>query len=92
MCLDHSLFTYLLSEPVLTPHERLLIAWITPRGIVAASVAGLFSPQLIEKGYAGAELLLPLVFALIILTVILHGLSIGLLAKKWIWHRVILMD
>lgn len=63
-------------------HERLLIAWIAPRGIVAAAVAGLFSPQLIEKGYAGAELLLPLVFALIILTVILHGLSIGWLAKK----------
>ncbi|WP_415396155.1 cation:proton antiporter [Sulfurimonas sp. CS5] len=63
-------------------HERLLISWIAPRGIVAAAVAGLFSPQLIEKGYAGAELLLPLVFALIILTVILHGLSIGWLAKK----------
>ncbi|MDA3947344.1 MAG: sodium:proton antiporter [Helicobacteraceae bacterium] len=63
-------------------HERLLIAWIAPRGIVAAAVAGLFSPQLIEKGYAGAELLLPLVFTLIILTVILHGLSIGWLAKK----------
>ncbi len=63
-------------------HERLLMAWIAPRGIVAAAVAGLFSPQLIEKGYAGAELLLPLVFALIMLTVVLHGLSIGWLAKK----------
>ncbi len=62
--------------------ERFLIAWIAPRGIVAAAVAGLFSPQLIEKGYAGAELLLPLVFTLIILTVVLHGLSIGWLAKK----------
>ncbi len=63
-------------------HERLLIAWIAPRGIVAAAVAGLFSPQLIEKGYAGAELLLPLVFTLIILTVVFHGLSIGWLAKR----------
>ncbi|MFT7003577.1 MAG: NhaP-type Na+/H+ or K+/H+ antiporter [Sulfurimonas sp.] len=63
-------------------HERLLIAWIAPRGIVAAAVAGLFSPQLIEKGYVGAELLLPLVFTLIILTVVLHGLSISWLAKK----------
>jgi NhaP-type Na+/H+ or K+/H+ antiporter len=64
------------------PRERLFIAWIAPRGIVAAAIAGLFSPQLIEKGYAGAELLLPLVFTLIILTVIFHGLSIGWLAKK----------
>lgn len=63
-------------------HERLLIGWIAPRGIVAAAVAGLFSPQLIEKGYAGAELLLPLVFTLIVFTVTLHGLSIGWLAKK----------
>jgi NhaP-type Na+/H+ or K+/H+ antiporter len=63
-------------------NERLLLAWIAPRGIVAAAVAGLFSPQLIEKGYAGAELLLPLVFTLIVLTVILHGFSIGWLAKK----------
>lgn len=62
--------------------ERLFIAWIAPRGIVAAAIAGLFSPQLMEKGYAGAELLLPLVFALIILTVVFHGLSIGWLAKK----------
>jgi NhaP-type Na+/H+ or K+/H+ antiporter len=66
----------------INPRERLLIAWIAPRGIVAAAIAGLFSPQLIEKGYVGAELLLPLVFALIILTVVLHGLSIGWLAKK----------
>ncbi len=62
--------------------ERLFIAWIAPRGIVAAAIAGLFSPQLMERGYIGAELLLPLVFALIILTVVFHGLSIGWLAKK----------
>jgi len=62
--------------------ERLFIAWVAPRGIVAAAIAGLFSPQLMEKGYVGAELLLPLVFALIILTVVFHGLSIGWLAKK----------
>ena len=62
--------------------ERLFIAWVAPRGIVAAAIAGLFSPQLMEKGYEGAELLLPLVFALILLTIVLHGLSIDSLAKK----------
>jgi NhaP-type Na+/H+ or K+/H+ antiporter len=62
--------------------ERLLLAWIAPRGIVAAAIAGLFAPRLIEKGYAGADQLLPLVFALIVATVILHGLSIGRLARR----------
>jgi hypothetical protein len=62
--------------------ERVLLAWIAPRGIVAAAVAGLFGAQLTRKGYDGAELLLPLVFALIVLTVSLHGLSIGWLARR----------
>jgi NhaP-type Na+/H+ or K+/H+ antiporter len=62
--------------------ERLLVGWIAPRGIVAAAVAGLFAPRLIEKGYAGADQLLPLVFALIVATVVLHGLSIGRLARR----------
>ena len=62
--------------------ERLLIAWIAPRGIVAAAVAGAFAPVLIEKGYAGAEQLVPLIFALIICTVVLHGLSIGWMARR----------
>lgn len=61
--------------------ERLLIAWIAPRGIVAAAVAGVFSVGLINANYQGAELLLPLVFALILLTVVLHGLSIGWLSR-----------
>lgn len=62
--------------------ERLLLGWIAPRGIVAAAVAGLFGAQLIEKGYEGAELLLPLVFALIVATVVLHGLSIAWLGRR----------
>lgn len=55
--------------------ERLLIAWIAPRGIVAASVAGLFASRLTQQGFGGAEQLLPLVFALIAATVLLHGLT-----------------
>lgn len=62
--------------------DRMLIAWIAPRGIVAAAVAGLFGAELTDKGYEGAELLLPLIFALIILTVVMHGLSIGWVARK----------
>jgi len=62
--------------------ERLLICWIAPRGIVAAAVAGLFAPRLLDSGYADAIELLPLVFSLIAVTVILHGLSIGLISRR----------
>ncbi len=62
--------------------ERILVGWIAPRGIVAAAVAGAFAPVLMEKGFAGAEQLVPLIFALIFCTVVLHGLSIGWLARK----------
>ncbi len=62
--------------------EKLLVGWIAPRGIVAAAVAGAFAPALMEKGYGGAEQLVPLIFTLIVCTVVLHGLSIGWVARK----------
>lgn len=61
--------------------ERTLLAWIAPRGIVAAAVAAVFGPALQAQGYAGASLLLPLVFALIMITVLAHGLSIGWISR-----------
>ena len=61
----------------LTLKERLLPAWIAPRGIVAAAVAGVFAPELIDHQVAGAEQLVPLTFTLIVVTVVLHGLSIA---------------
>lgn len=62
--------------------QRILVGWIAPRGIVAAAIAGLFAPRLIQKGFAAAEQLLPLVFSLIAVTVVLHGLTLGWLARK----------
>jgi len=61
--------------------ERMLVGWIAPRGVVAAAVAGVFGPELANQGFAGAELLLPLAFALILSTVVLHGFSLGWLAR-----------
>lgn len=61
--------------------ERVLVGWIAPRGIVAAAMAGLFGPHLAARGFDGGELLLPLVFALIFLTVFAHGFSLGPLAR-----------
>lgn len=65
--------------------DRLLVGWIAPRGIVAAAVAGVFSPTLIEAGYGGAQELLPLIFAIVFASVILHGFSLGRLAR---WLRL----
>ncbi len=62
-------------------NERLMVAWIAPRGVVAAAVAGVFGPRLVEAGHADGALLVPLVFATILLTVVLHGFSLGALAR-----------
>jgi NhaP-type Na+/H+ or K+/H+ antiporter len=62
--------------------ERLLSAWIAPRGIVAAAVAGVASTQLASNGDRGAALIMPSVFALIAATVVLHGFSLGPLARR----------
>ena len=62
--------------------ERVLVGWIAPRGVVAAAVAGVFGPALATQGYAGGALLLPLVFALILVTVVIHGFSLGWLARR----------
>ncbi len=61
--------------------DRLLLGWIAPRGIVAAAVAGVFGPRLVEFGYQDAELLVPFVFSFVVLTVVLHGFSLGRLAR-----------
>jgi len=62
--------------------ERVLLGWIAPRGVVAAAVAGAFAPKLLAKGYPSADLLVPIVFGVIITTVLLHGLSIRPLARR----------
>ncbi|MEM8983046.1 MAG: sodium:proton antiporter [Pseudomonadota bacterium] len=61
--------------------ERLLVAWIAPRGIVAAATAGVLGSGLVAQGY-DADVLLPLVFAVIFATVFAHGLSINWLATR----------
>lgn len=66
----------------LTWRERLLVAWIAPRGIVAAATAGAVAPRMVDSGHADAVLLVPLTFAVIFLTVIVHGFSIGWLARR----------
>jgi CPA1 family monovalent cation:H+ antiporter len=62
--------------------DKVLLGWIAPRGIVAAATAGLFGPTLVASGYPEAAKVLPLVFLVILATVLAHGLSIGFLARR----------
>src|SRR5699024_5271834 len=61
--------------------EKALLAWIAPRGIVAAAVSALFAQRLQQNGVAGAELLVPLTFMVIIGTVALQSVTARPLAR-----------
>lgn len=61
--------------------ERSLIAWIGPRGIVAAAVAAVFALRLEEIGYDGAAFIIPLTFTVIIGTVIIQSATAAPLAR-----------
>lgn len=65
----------------LTWKERVFIAWMAPRGIVAAAVASLFAQELAANGYADADKLVPFTFSVIIGTVTIYSLTAGPLAR-----------
>ncbi|MFZ7159050.1 cation:proton antiporter [Avibacterium gallinarum] len=65
----------------LTLNEKLMISWIGPRGIVAAAISSLFAIKLQETQIQGVELLVPLVFTIIIGTVLIQGLGAKTIAK-----------
>jgi hypothetical protein len=62
--------------------ERLFLTWMAPRGIVAASVASVFAFDLAEIGHEGADLLVPVIFLVIVGTVIFYGLTAGPVARR----------
>src|SRR5690606_25264359 len=61
--------------------QRLFIAWIAPRGIVAAAMASLFAVELQAHEFEGGRELRALVFLVIAITVITAGLTGGLAAR-----------
>lgn len=61
--------------------EKLVISWFAPRGIVAASVAGVLGHKLIQHEFVEGEKLVPMVFAVVFLSVFIYGFSIKKLAK-----------
>ena len=65
----------------LTRAERAFMAWLAPRGIVAAATASAFGLQLAEAGVNGADDILPIAFIAIFGTVVLYGLTAAPLAR-----------
>ncbi|NJN45363.1 MAG: sodium:proton antiporter [Candidatus Competibacteraceae bacterium] len=53
--------------------EKALLAWIGPRGIVAAAVSAVFALQLESEGYPEAPLLVSLTFMVIMGTVVIQS-------------------
>jgi len=73
----------------LKTNEKIFISWVGPRGIVAAGIASLFGTKLVLKGEPGAEYITPLVFAVVLVTVLLNATTarpfasmVGVFLKK----------
>jgi hypothetical protein len=62
-------------------NEKAFISWVGPRGIVAAGIASLFGIDLERRGVPGAELITPLVFMIVLGTVLLNATTARWIAK-----------
>jgi hypothetical protein len=62
----------------LSRNERLFLAWLAPRGIVAASVASVFALRMGESGQG----MIPATFLVIVGTVTVYGLTAAPLARR----------
>ncbi|WP_127140351.1 cation:proton antiporter [Flagellimonas marinaquae] len=62
-------------------NEKLFIGWVGPRGIVAAGIASLFGSKLMLRGEPGAEYITPLVFMIVLGTVLLNATTARVFAK-----------
>ena len=62
-------------------NEKLFISWVGPRGIVAAGIASLFGGKLLKEGVEGAEYITPMVFMIVLGTVLLNATTARLFAK-----------
>ena len=62
-------------------NERLFVSWVGPRGIVAAGIASLFGSKLMKQGVEGAEYITPLVFMIVLGTVLLNATTARFFAK-----------
>ncbi|TXG37221.1 cation:proton antiporter [Seonamhaeicola maritimus] len=69
------------SKSKLKTPEKLFISWVGPRGIVAAGIASLFGSKLVKQGVEGAEYITPLVFMIVLGTVLLNATTARYVAR-----------
>ncbi|MCA0152422.1 cation:proton antiporter [Winogradskyella vincentii] len=69
------------SGSMLKLNEKLFISWVGPRGIVAAGIASLFGSKLSAEHVVGAEYITPLVFMIVLGTVLLNATTARLFAR-----------
>lgn len=69
------------SNSRLKTNEKFFISWVGPRGIVAAGIASLFGSKLMAEDVVGAEYITPLVFMIVLGTVLLNATTARLFAK-----------
>lgn len=62
-------------------NEKVFISWVGPRGIVAAGIASLFGLKLASNGVVGANYITPLVFMIVLGTVLLNATTARYFAK-----------
>jgi NhaP-type Na+/H+ or K+/H+ antiporter len=62
-------------------NEKVFISWVGPRGIVAAGIASLFGLKLEMQGEPGAEYITPMVFMIVLGTVLLNATTARLFSK-----------
>ena len=65
----------------LSINEKLFISWVGPRGIVAAGIASLFGLKLANDGVPNSEYITPLVFMVVLGTVVLNASTAKMFAR-----------
>jgi hypothetical protein len=65
----------------LTWRERVFLMTMAPRGIVAAAVSAIFAIRLEQEGVADASQIVPIVFLVIIGTIVVYGFAAGPAAR-----------
>lgn len=65
----------------LSHNEKVFISWVGPRGIVAAGIASLFGLKLTMQGVENANYITPLVFMIVLGTVLLNATTAKLMAR-----------
>lgn len=66
----------------LDKRERVFLASVAPRGIVAAAVSSVFALRLQAEGVLHADLLAPLTFSVIVGTILIYSVGAGFVARR----------